>query len=112
MRSNQKKNKETTNIIFKHLLRHLSVGFRRIIHREYIIGNKSVGMETKRRSQVHTLEQVHLLFLSIVEPSSFEEAKNDEHWIKEMEEELSQIEKNETWEPIPRPKDINMIDTK
>ena len=50
--------------------------------------------------------------LSIVEPSNFEEAKRDEHWIKAMEEEPSQIEKNETWELIPRPKDKNVIGTK
>ena len=29
-----------------------------------------------------------------------------------MEEELSQIEKNETWELVPRPKDGNVIGTK
>ena len=29
-----------------------------------------------------------------------------------MEEELSQIDKTETWELVPRPKDKNMIGTK
>jgi hypothetical protein len=29
-----------------------------------------------------------------------------------MEEELNQIEKNETWELVPRPKDKNVIGTK
>jgi hypothetical protein len=29
-----------------------------------------------------------------------------------MEEELNQIEKNETWELVPRPKDKNIIGTK
>lgn len=29
-----------------------------------------------------------------------------------MEEEVSQIEKNDTWELVPRPKDINVIGTK
>jgi hypothetical protein len=37
------------------------------------------------------------------------EANNDEHWIMTMEEELNQIEKNETWELVPRPKDKNTI---
>ena len=36
----------------------------------------------------------------------------DECWIKEMEEELSQIKKNDTWELVPRPKDKNVIGTK
>ena len=66
---------------------------------------KSVGTETWRRRKVQTPKQVHLYLLSTVEPSGFEEAKNDEHWIKAMEEELSQIEKNETWELVPRSKD-------
>ena len=69
-------------------------------------------METIRRRQVQTPEQVHLSLLSTVEPSNFEEARNDEHGIKEMEEELSQIEKKETWELLPRPKDKNVIGTK
>ena len=77
-----------------------------------IIGDKSVGIETKRRKQAHTPEQVHLSLLSIIEPSNFEESKRDEHRIKEMEEELSQIEKNETSELVPRPKDKNVIGTK
>jgi hypothetical protein len=29
-----------------------------------------------------------------------------------MDEELDQIEKNDTWELVPRPKDKNLIDTK
>jgi hypothetical protein len=29
-----------------------------------------------------------------------------------MDEELDQIEKNDTWELVPRPKDKNVIDTK
>ena len=69
-------------------------------------------METRRRKQAQTPEQVHLSLLSTVEPSNFEEAKRNEHWIKPMEEELSQIEKNETWESVPRPKDKNVIGTK
>ena len=47
--------------------------------------------------------------LSIVQPGSFEEARNDEHWIKAMEEELYQIENNETWQFVPTPKNRNVI---
>jgi hypothetical protein len=50
--------------------------------------------------------------LSIVEPNKCEESNNDEHWIKSMEEELNQIEKNKTWELVPIPKDKNVIGTK
>ena len=61
---------------------------------------------------MQTLEHVHLSLLSIVEPKDVEEAKRNKHWIKAMEEELSQIEKNDTWELVPRPKDKNVIGTK
>jgi hypothetical protein len=42
----------------------------------------------------------------------FEEANKDEFWNKAMDEELDQIEKNDTWELVPRPKNKNVIDTK
>jgi hypothetical protein len=44
--------------------------------------------------------------------NSFEEANKDEFWKKAMDEELDQIEKNDTWELVPRPKNKNVIDTK
>jgi hypothetical protein len=50
--------------------------------------------------------------LSLVEPKSFSEANKNEDWIKAMNEELDQIEKNQTWELVPRPKDKNVIGTK
>jgi hypothetical protein len=50
--------------------------------------------------------------LSKIEPKNFTEASKDKHWIDAMEEELNQIEKNETWELVPRPKDKNVIGTK
>jgi hypothetical protein len=45
------------------------------------------------------------------EPSSFEEANKDEFWIKYMDEELDQIEKNNTWELVSRPRYKNVIST-
>jgi hypothetical protein len=55
---------------------------------------------------------MHLALLSMIEPKSFEEAIKDELWNKAMDEELDQIEKNDTWELVPRPKNKNVIDTK
>jgi hypothetical protein len=55
---------------------------------------------------------MHLALLSMIEPNSFEEASKDELWNKAMDEELDQIEKNDTWELVPRPKNKNVIDTK
>jgi hypothetical protein len=50
--------------------------------------------------------------LSKIEPKNFAQASEDKHWVNAMKEELNQIEKNETWELVPRPKDKNVIGTK
>lgn len=55
-------------------------------------------------------EQVSLL--SLIEPKNVEEVIKDEHWMKAMKEEISQIEKNKTWELVPRPLDKNVIGAK
>jgi hypothetical protein len=47
-----------------------------------------------------------------IEPNIFEEASKDEFRNKAMDEELDQIEKNDTWELVPRPKNKNVIGTK
>jgi hypothetical protein len=44
--------------------------------------------------------------------SSFEEYSKDEFWIKSIDEELDQIENNDTWELVPRPKNKNVIGIK
>jgi hypothetical protein len=51
-----------------------------------IIGNKDVGVKTRRR--IHSPEQLHLALLSSIEPNNFEEDNKDELWVKAMEEEL------------------------
>jgi hypothetical protein len=77
---------------------------------DQIIGNKDAGVETRRK--IRSPEQTHLALLSTIEPNCFEEASKDEFWNKAMDEELDQIEKNDTWELVPRPKNKNVIDTK
>jgi hypothetical protein len=77
---------------------------------DQIIGNKDAGVETRRR--IHSPEQLHLALLSTIEPNNFEEANKDEFWKKAMNEELDQIEKNDTWELVPRPRYKNVIGTK
>ena len=47
-----------------------------------------------------------------MEPNNFAKTIKDDDWIKSMNEELDQIEKNETWELVPRPKDKNIVGTK
>jgi hypothetical protein len=77
---------------------------------DQIIGNKDAGVETRRR--ICSPKQTHLALTYTIEPTYFEEASKDEFWNKAMNEELDQIEKNDTWELVPRPKDKNVIDTK
>jgi hypothetical protein len=77
---------------------------------DQIIGNKDARVETRRK--IYSLEQIYLALLSTIEPKYFEEDNKDEFWNKAMDEELDQIEKNDTWELVPRPKNKNVIDTK
>jgi hypothetical protein len=77
---------------------------------DHIIENKYSGVETRRK--ICSPEQTHLALLSTIEPNCFEEDKKDEFWNKAMDEELDQIEKNDTWELVPRPNNKNVIDTK
>jgi hypothetical protein len=50
--------------------------------------------------------------MSMLEPKNFNEANKDDHWVKAMNEELDQIEKNKTWEMVQRPKGKNVIGSK
>ena len=61
---------------------------------------------------INTPRKDDVALLSLIEPEIFSQASKDPYWIKAMEEEMSQIEKNETWELVPRPKDKNIIGTK
>ena len=57
-------------------------------------------------------EQSHIALLSTIEPQCFNEAIKDKDWVAAMNEELDQIEKNSTWELVPRPSDKNIIGSK
>jgi hypothetical protein len=43
--------------------------------------------------------------LSLIEPKIFVEAREDEYWIKAVNEEIDQIEKIKNHELAPRPKE-------
>jgi len=73
-----------------------------------IIGDKNEGVQT-RRKLLKNPEQSHIAFLSMLEPKNFNEASEDKDWSKAMNEELDQIEKNNTWELVPRPANKNVI---
>jgi hypothetical protein len=48
----------------------------------------------------------------MVEPKQFNESNKYVNWLKSMNEKLDQIEKNNTWELVPRPADKNAIGSK
>ena len=47
-----------------------------------------------------------------MEPNRFVEYIENDDWIKDMNKELDRIQKNETWELVPRPANKNIIGTK
>jgi len=87
---------------------------RKQVHKNHpsyqIIRNKYERVETRRR--IFSPEQTHLSLSSTIEPTHCQYSSKNEFWNKAMDEELDQIEKNETWELVPRPKDKNVIGTK
>ena len=48
----------------------------------------------------------------MIEPKSFKEYNKCKKWTKEVKEQLDQIERNQTWELVPRLKDKNVVGTK
>jgi hypothetical protein len=48
----------------------------------------------------------------MLEPKNFNESSKDDHWVKEMNDELDQIEKNNTWEMVHRHEGKNIIGSK
>jgi hypothetical protein len=48
----------------------------------------------------------------LIEPKDFNTTSEDDHWVKSMNDELDQIEKNNTWEMVPRPEGKNFIGSK
>ena len=74
-----------------------------------ILGEKGFGVQARRTL---TRTSSYLALLSSIELQNVNEACKDECWVKAMDEELDQIEKNDTWELVPRPHDKNVIGTK
>ena len=73
-----------------------------------IFRQNKAGLQTRR-----TISEApsYLALLSSTEPQNVSEACKYECWVKAMNEELEQIEKNNTWELVPRPNNNNAIGT-
>ncbi|MCH89716.1 retrovirus-related pol polyprotein from transposon tnt 1-94 [Trifolium medium] len=74
---------------------------------ELIIGQLDRGVTTRSREVI-----CNSCFVSKIEPKNVKEALQDEYWINAMQEELTQFERNEVWDLVPRPDGINIIGTK
>jgi hypothetical protein len=48
----------------------------------------------------------------MLEPKNFNESSTNDRWVKVMNEELDQIEKNNTWEMVQRPEGKNVTGSK
>ncbi|MCI04823.1 gag-pol polyprotein, partial [Trifolium medium] len=86
----------------------LSVRVQKNHPKELIIGNPDQGITTRRSNYIIT----NSCFVSKFEPKNVKEALTDEYWIIAMQEELEQFKRNEVWDLVPRPKDVNVIGTK
>jgi hypothetical protein len=50
--------------------------------------------------------------MSSIEPNKIDEALLDVDWVNAMYKELNNFIRNQVWELVERPKDLNMIGTK
>jgi len=50
--------------------------------------------------------------LSVIEPSTVDEALSDDGWIFSMQEELNQFQRNDVWDLVPKPPQKDIIGTK
>ena len=70
----------------------------RYVHKNHpetqISGEKVAGVQTRR---IIAETSSYLVLLSSTEPKNVNETCKDECWFKAMNEELQQIEKNNTW---------------
>jgi hypothetical protein len=73
-----------------------------------VIGDPNQGITTRRSNEVIS----NSCFVSTFEPKNVKEALTDENWINAMQEELNQFKRNEVWDLVPRPNNVNVIGTK
>src|SRR4051812_13663182 len=50
--------------------------------------------------------------MSLIKPTSVDQALEDADWIIAMQEELNHFIRNDVWDVVPRPKGFNIIGTK
>ena len=76
---------------------------------ELIIGNK----DSPRRTRSHFRQEESMIgLISMIEPTTVDEALSDDGWILAMQEELNQFQRNDVWDLVPKPQHKNIIGTK
>src|SRR3954470_22619925 len=77
---------------------------------EVLIGKKDDPIRT--RAFLKNNAECQLGLVSLIEPTSFDQALEDPDWIIAIQEELNQFTRNDVWDLVPRPKGFNIIRTK
>ncbi|XLU50632.1 hypothetical protein S245_045446, partial [Arachis hypogaea] len=67
---------------------------------DFIIGDPSHGVTTRSSTKRQT-EPSNFALLSQMEPNNVKQALEDPSWVKAMQEELAQFDKNEVWTLVP-----------
>ena len=49
---------------------------------------------------------------TIIEPETFKEASQSSEWMTAMKEEIDALEQNQTWDLVPKPRDVKPISCK
>jgi len=76
---------------------------------EQIIGNK----DSPRTTRSYFREEESMIgLLSVIEPTTVDEALSDDGRILAMQEELNQFQRNLVWDLVPKPPQKNIIGTK
>jgi len=76
---------------------------------DQIIGNK----ESPRRTRSYFRQEWSMIgLLSVIEPTTVDEALSDDRCIVAMQEELNQFQRNDVWDLVPKPQQKNIIGTK
>ena len=75
-----------------------------------ILGDKDAPDRT--RSSFKPSEETLLGLVSLIEPTSINEALQDNDWILAMQEELNQFTRNDVWDLVQKPKGVHVIGPK
>ena len=73
-----------------------------------IIGDLTKKVQTRASFKL----QGHTTLISKIEPKHIDEVMQDENWVKAMQEELNQFQKNDVWKVVELPKDKKVVGAK